>query len=288
MKLLRLLLLPALLLGLTACSPRTYVRVNDLTSYLRYEPGKKPQISAHRGGGDYTGYPENCLESFAFLARRMPVVIETDIAMTRDSVLLMMHDDTYERTTTGSGRVADQSWEYARSLYLEDNKGNRTRYHIPTLDEVLKWGENKVIYTLDVKRSVPLHRVVEAVQEAGAANYAAIITYTVQQAELVHRLDPGLTISVTIRNREEYQRLREAGVPDNRMVAFVGTREAPAELYEFLHQKGILCILGTLGNLDNMALARGDEVYRKFVENGADILSTDRPIEAGKVLGLVK
>ncbi|GAB3166001.1 glycerophosphodiester phosphodiesterase family protein [Telluribacter humicola] len=288
MKFLKSFLIAAFALGISACSPRTYVHVDNLAEYLHYQPGKKPQISAHRGGGDYNGYPENCIESFAFLARRMPIVIETDIAMTRDSVLLMMHDDTYERTTTGTGRVSDQDWEYAQTLYLEDNKGTRTRYRIPTLDEVLKWGRGKVVYTLDVKRSVPLHRVVEAVQRAGAADYAAIITYSVQQAELVHRLDPSLMISVTIRNRDEYQRLHEAGVPDNRMVAFVGTREAPAELYDFLHKKGIMCILGTLGNLDKMAIARGDEVYVKFVENGADILSTDRPIEAGRVLGLVK
>lgn len=288
MKFLKYVLITVVALGLSACSPRTYIRVHDLAEYLRYQPDKKPLISAHRGGGDYKGYPENCIESFAFLARKMPVVIETDISMTRDSVLLMMHDDTYERTTTGTGRVSDQDWQYARTLYLEDNKGNRTRYRIPTLDEVLKWGRGKVVYTLDVKRSVPLHRVVEAVQKAGAADYAAIITYSVQQAELIHRLDPSLMISVTIRNKEEYERLREAGVPDHRMVAFVGTREAPAELYDFLHKKGIMCILGTLGNLDKMATARGDEVYVKFVDNGADILSTDRPIEAGRVLGLVK
>lgn len=270
------------------CSSRNHLLVNNLPSYLQYSRDKPPLISAHRGGGTYAGYPENCLESFGYLARQMPVVIECDISATQDSVLIMMHDDTYERTTTGTGKVGTQSWAYARSLFLEDYQGVATRYRIPTLAEVLKWGNGKVIYTLDVKPNVPYKWVVEAVQKARAENYAAIITYNATQAELVHRLDRRLMISVTIRNREEYERLHAAGIPDNRMVAFVGTREPSADLYDFLHKKNIMTILGTLGNLDGMAEARGDGTYRRFVDNGADILSTDRPLEAGRTLNLIK
>lgn len=245
-------------------------------------------ISAHRGGGMYAGYPENCLESFAYLARQMPVVIECDIASTRDSALVMMHDDTYDRTTTGTGKVNEQTLAYAKTLRLKDNQGNLTTYGIPTLEETLKWGEGKVVFTLDVKRSVPYQRVVEAVQKAKAQNYAAIITYSATQAALVHRLDSSLLISVTIRSEEDYNRLRAGGIPDNKMIAFVGTREAPADLYRFLHEKKIRTILGTMGNLDKMAEARGESTYQKFIDNGADILSTDRPLEAGRALKLMK
>ena len=270
------------------CSSRNHLLVNNLPAYLQYSSDKPPLISAHRGGGTYAGYPENCLESFGYLARQMPIVIECDIAQTKDSVLLMMHDDTYERTTTGTGKVSEQTWNYAQTLFLEDHRGLATRYKVPTLDDVLKWGDGKVIYTLDVKQGVPYKRVVEAVQKARAENYAAIITYNATQAELVHRLDRRLMISVTIRNREEYERLHEAGIPDNRMIAFVGTREPSADLYEFLHKKKIRTILGTLGNLDKMTEARGDATYQRFVDNGADVLSTDRPLEAGRALNLIK
>lgn len=277
-----------LLVVVVGCSSRNYLLINSLPDYFRYSSGKVPLISAHRGGGTYAGYPENCLESFSYLARQMPVIIECDIAATKDSVLIMMHDATYERTTTGSGKVNDQPYAYARSLFLEDDRGIRTSYRIPTLDKVLKWGNSKVIYTLDVKEGVPYKWVVEAVQKAKAENYAVINTYTVAQAELVHRLDRRVMISVTIRNMDDYNRLQQAGIPDNRMIAFVGTKEPPADLYDFLHKKKIMTILGTLGNLDKMAEARGDYTYRKFIENGADILSTDRPMEAGRALNLVR
>ena len=273
---------------LAGCATKRPLSVTGLATSLRYSPDRLPQISAHRGGGMYHGYPENCLESFAYLARQMPVIIECDIAATRDSALVMMHDNTYDRTTTGTGKVNDQTLAYARTLRLKDNEGNLTNYRIPTLDETLQWGRGKVYFTLDVKRSVPYQKVVEAVQKAKAENYAVIITYSATQAELVHRLDSTLMISVTIRSEEDHNRLRAAGIPDHKMIAFVGVSEASPGLYRFLHEKGILTILGTMGNLDKMAQTRGDAAYQQFVAAGADILSTDRPLESGRALQLVK
>jgi glycerophosphoryl diester phosphodiesterase len=266
-----------------ACQPATYLQKLP-NSYFQYASGTVPAISAHRGGGDYRGYPENCIESFNWLARQMPVIIECDISMTRDSVLLMMHDDSYDRTTTGRGRVADSSYAYSRQLLLKDNAGNLTAYRVPTLAEVLQWGRNKVAFTLDVKRGVPYEKVVSLVQQYQAHRYAAIITYNANDAAKVHRLDSNLMISVTIRNREEYDRHHALGIPDHRMVAFVGTREPDAAFLQWLHNKGIRCILGTLGNLDKMAAARGDSLYQKWYGMGADIMSTDRPLEAWKAL----
>lgn len=270
-------------LWIGGCTPTTYLKGVKRESF-QYTAQSKPLISAHRGGGDYAGYPENCIESFDWLAKQMPVIIECDISMTKDSVLMMMHDDALERTTTGTGKVREVTWEYCKTLQLEDNKGTLTPFKIPTLDKVLAWGKNKVMFTLDVKRSVPFERVTTLVKKYSAESYAAIITYNAQDAGKVHRLAPEVMISVTIRNMEEYQRHQEAGVPDNRMIAFVGTREPNSELCQFLHKKGIRCILGTLGNLDKMAAARGDQLYGEFVKQGGDILSSDRPLEAWKVV----
>jgi glycerophosphoryl diester phosphodiesterase len=268
---------------LPSCRPTKNPSTSNV-HFFQYQSGKGPSISAHRGGGDYEGYPENCIESFAWLANQMPVTIECDIVMTKDSMLIMMHDDTFERTTTGRGRIKDSSFAYTQTLLLKDNKGNLTTFKIPTLLEVLTWGKGKVTYTLDVKRSVPFEKVVALVQQNKAHHYASIITYNAEDAARVHQLDKDIMISVTIRNEEEYNRHKNAGIPDKRMIAFVGTREPNPEWLAVLHGKGIRCILGTLGNLDKMAASRGDHLYLKWFKDGADIMSTDRPIEAWKAL----
>lgn len=265
-----------------ALQPPTFAQLT--TAFFTYNAGQPAHISAHRGGGNYVGYPENCIASFAWLARQMPVIIESDISMTSDSVLIMMHDDTYSRTSTGSGKIADSSFAYCQTLKLKDNKGNLTPYRIPTLAEVLQWGKNKVMFTLDVKRSVPYPLVVAMVQQYRAQSYAAIITYNATDAALVHRLDSTIMISVTLRNEADYNRHRQLGVPDHRMIAFVGTYQPIVPGCKPCTKKGIRCILGTLGNLDKMAAAKGDSLYRLWYQYGADIISTDRPLEAYSAL----
>lgn len=285
------LLLAGVIVGVSACAPRTSTNLSKSSAedFFQYKPNRAPLISVHRGGGDLKGYPENCIESFAYVAQQIgspshPAIIECDIDLTKDSVMVMMHDATLDRTTNGTGKLIDKTYAELGQYRLEDNMGNLTPYKIPTLEQVLRWGKNKVRFTLDVKRNVSFASVVDMIHRTGASDDACVITYNAQDAGKIHQLDPNLMLSVTIRNRTEYDRLREAGVPDNRMVAFVGVKEPDAELFSFLHQKGIATILGTLGNLDKQAAARGDQVYNTFVQHGADIMSTDRPLEMARVL----
>lgn len=258
-------------------------KVDELYRFLTYHEKRYPLISAHRGGPS-EGFPENALETFENNFRQQPLVIECDIRSTKDDVLVLMHDETLDRTTTGSGRLRDIEFSALKKLKLKDPAGNVTSCRIPTLDETLKWGAGKVIFTLDVKRDVPYAAVIDAIRRNKAEAYCVIITYSADQAATVHQLAPNMMISASIRSASDLLRLNDRNIPDNRLVAFVGTREADQALYNLLHGHGILCILGTTGNLDKQAAVRGDTVYTAFVERGADILSTDRPLEAGRAL----
>lgn len=255
-------------------------RLEDLYALLTYREGVIPLVSAHRGGPG-PGYPENALETFMYNAGMQPLVIECDIALSKDSILVLMHDDKLDRTTTGKGYVKDFTYRELMNLKLKDTEGKVTSFKIAKLDDVLHWGKSKVLFTLDVKRGVPYDMVIDAVRRNRAEASSIIITYNAGQAELVHQLAPELMISASIAKLDDLVRLSELGVPDNRLVAFVGVREPDSILYAGLHDHGIRCILGTIGNLDARALARGDSVYYGLVKRGADILSTDRPLETG-------
>ncbi|HLS97035.1 MAG TPA: glycerophosphodiester phosphodiesterase family protein [Sphingobacterium sp.] len=257
--------------------------VEDLYRFLTYAETRIPLVSAHRGG-PAPGYPENAIETFQRVADKMPAIIECDIALTKDSVLVLMHDETIDRTTTGTGRVNQHTLEELQKHYLKDNAGSVTDYKIPTLKEALRWGIGKVIFTLDVKRNVPYQLVVDAIRETKAEAYSVVITYSADQAAVVHNLAPDLMISASIKHAEDLIRLNDRDIPDTRIVAFVGTRRPDRSLTDLLHQHGVMCILGTMGNLDRQAEERGNHLYAEFIENGADILSTDRPLEAAKAL----
>lgn len=264
----------------------TYLKAprKGLPSTVTYGQEKLPHVSAHRGGRFYPGYPENSLQLFAYTSSLVRTIIECDVAMSKDSVLFLMHDNTLDRTTNGSGRVADKNWSEIQELFLKDDLGTETTFRIPSLEETLKWGKNKVWFTLDIKRGVPFERVVKAIRENKAGRYSAIITYNLDAAKEVYGLDSTLLISVGIRNLEELERYKKSGIPAKNMIAFTGTRRQSPELFEAIHKEGIVCLFGTLGNIDRQIKSKGDELYREFLDQGVDILATDRPVEASRAL----
>ncbi|MFZ4260876.1 glycerophosphodiester phosphodiesterase family protein [Sphingobacterium sp. HJSM2_6] len=257
--------------------------VEDLYQFLTYTDQSYPLISAHRGGF-MEGYPENCIQTFAKLASKMPLIIECDVRMSKDSVLVLMHDETLQRTSTGKGKIKDKTFDELSSLFLKDSEGQETRFRIPTLEQALLWGKGIVIYTLDVKQQVPYGLVIDLIKKTKAESNSIIITYSANQAAVVNRLAPELMISASIKKVDDLNRLNTLGIPDNRLVAFVGTTEADSSVYSTLRQHGIKSILGTIGNLDRSADRAGYQRYAEFITRGADILSTDRPYEAMKAL----
>lgn len=255
-----------------------------ITSFQDWKKQAKPIVSAHRGG-PYPGFPENAIETFENISKQTSVVIECDVSMTKDSVLVLMHDKTLDRTTTGKGAVKEATYEELQKLQLVDNNGTTTSFKIPTLDEVLSWGKGKVLFTLDVKRGVPFEKVMAFVEKHNAESYAAIITYRMQDAEKVYALNNKVMISISLRDEGALAQLKKVGIPTENVLAFVGTREPEKVHYEKLKALGIKTILGTLGNLDKSAVAKGnDKVYLMYVANGANIIATDRPLEVAKVL----
>ncbi|MEM1408886.1 MAG: glycerophosphodiester phosphodiesterase family protein [Bacteroidota bacterium] len=265
-------------------TPSEHLEANAITSFEQWLKNPQPLISAHRGG-PYPGFPENAVETFQNVANKTAAIIECDISMTKDSILILMHDETLDRTTNGQGNVTDMMYDDIQKLFLVDNAGDSTSFRIPTLDETLAWGKGKVLFTLDVKRGVPFEKVIATIDKYDAASYAAIITYRIQDAKWVYSLNPDIMISVSAGDDGAISQIIESAIPTQNLLGFVGTSEPDRTHYEKLQKIGIKTILGTLGNLDKRAEAKGnDNVYLTYIENGANILATDRPIEVAQVL----
>jgi glycerophosphoryl diester phosphodiesterase len=242
----------------------------------------RPLISAHRGGRFIAGYPENALQTFQFIAKQAPVIVECDVNMSVDSVLFLLHDNTLNRTTTGCGPAQETLWSEIHHLFLKDDYGTVTRYHPPSLEEVLHWAGRGHQLTLDVKRGVPIEKVVETVRNMGAIDYASVITYNYEDALRAYLEDPRIRISVNIRNELELKRYTDGPFNHKNLMAFTGLTERPASFYRQLKDAGITVIVGTIGNLDQSATAKGDRVYHQLFKAGADILATDRPLAVHK------
>ena len=144
---------------------------------------------------------------------------------------------------------------------------------------------NNVVLTVDIKRSVSVEAVIDAIRAEKAEDVCLIITYDMEQAQRAYKYAPELLLSVSARNEKELDWLLHSNIPTENMLAFTGTRLSPDEFYKTVQSHGIKTILGTLGNLDKQAEAKGDVPYKVWQEKGIDVFATDRPFAAAKALG---
>jgi glycerophosphoryl diester phosphodiesterase len=263
-----------------------YIRTkdfNDLKRFFRYDTKRLPLVSAHRGG-IVDSLPENSLEAFEFTISKTPAIIECDIALTKDNHLVLMHDNTLDRTSSGSGKVEDYTRAELANLVLKDKKGQLTTFRIPTLDEVLQWAKGKAILTLDIKKGVPAQMIVEAIKKHQAEKYALVITYNLNSAKEYYLLHPNLMLSVSLNKLEQITDYQQAKIPFENLVAFTGVTKLNQELIKALHKKKVYCMLGTMYEIDRKAQSDKGLIYQELIEKGIDILATDQPVLAAQSL----
>lgn len=251
-----------------------------LPDFMAWRMPRIPLISHHRGG-PMPGFPENAIETMQNALRYGPGLMEVDVAQLKDGTLILMHDDTLDRTTTGEGGLDRRTWEDVAKLKLVDETGKRTAFTVPLLDQVLKWSVGRAILTLDIKRGVDFAKVAEAVKKVRAEDYVIIITYSLEQAVKYHDIAPNLMQTVTIRNNEELTAVLASDLEKDHILAWTGTRLLPESHYAALHRQGWRVVVGTLGrretSIDHQILASGNNRrYLDIYQSGADIIATDR------------
>ncbi len=92
---------------------------------------QNPVVIAHRGASAYA--PENTLAAFEKAIAMKATVIETDVHQTKDSVLVLMHDETVDRTTNGKGRIKDMLYADFKKLIIRSPLSASTE-HPPSLE----------------------------------------------------------------------------------------------------------------------------------------------------------
>ena len=292
-KYLKRLLFGLIILNLTifySCNPTTnQVKDTSINSSdeitFKYSTKNKNYVSAHRGGSGIINYPENCIETFDYLHKKGIQIFEIDISETKDQHLVLMHDNSLQRTSTGRQDVNQINLNQIKEYFLVDDFGQQTSYKIPTFAEALNWGKDKPIYFMvDIKKGVDYAAIVSTINQANMQNKVVLVTYTVGQAKKLNRIAPNMLLSVSMRNEREFNEMMNSGIPTDKMVAFTGTRRNDKSLFDKIHEKDILVIFGTLGNLDKSAAAKGNQLYKDLEKDGVDIFATDRALDVQQTI----
>lgn len=118
---------------------------------LKNPPTKNILVSAHRCG--WRNSPENSIQSLKECIAGGIDIAEFDLKKTKDGVLIVMHDKTIDRTTNGKGKPEDYTLKEIKKFRLRDGAGHITRHQIPTFEEMLITGKDKII--LDIDKGFP-------------------------------------------------------------------------------------------------------------------------------------
>lgn len=121
-------------------------------------------VTAHRARTGNQDYPENSISAIKHAIDVGVDIIELDVKVTLDNVVILNHDQTIDRTTTGKGNPEEYTWEELQQFRLKLSDGTVTNEKIATFEEALKLAKGKVMIDIDLKTS-NLKSVVDVVKK---------------------------------------------------------------------------------------------------------------------------
>lgn len=155
---------------------------------------KQSKVFAHRGASRYA--PENTLEAFRLAMEQGAEGIELDVHLSADGELVVIHDETLERTTNGTGLVKEHTLAQLQALRADNHMEGFEAARIPTLRQVLELvrpGDMQV--NIELKTGILWYegieeKTLELVKELGMQDRVVYSSFNHYSIEEVRRLDP--------------------------------------------------------------------------------------------------
>lgn len=266
----------------------SFADTEALYDFYRYRDEAPPIIQGHRGTRE-NGLPENSIAALAYVLEQMPAVFEIDPRLTKDSVIIVFHDATLDRTTNGTGKVKDYTWEELQQLNLKNKDGEITEHTIPTLAEVFEWARGKTVLLLD-KKDVPLSMIADMIREYDANNYVVSLVRSVEDATFYFNDEPRRMFAISFREPEAFQPYLDLGIPTRQIFACIGTgiSEKTDEINGMMRGYGIRSLISAAPTYDKLETEEEcTEAYRKVIESGITILESDYPVETARLLSII-
>ena len=265
-------------------------RVTDLVRDLKDPNSQKVTVIAHRG--DWRNAPENSLQAFKNCIAMGVDMIEIDLKKTKDGHLVLMHDETIDRTTNGKGRPSDYTLAELRQFRLKNGLGRVTPHPIPTLEEVLQLTSGKILINID-KGYDYFQEVYALLQATGTTDQVVIKSghpYEKVKAENGDVLDKVIYMPiVNLEQPDAAQRIQafEAIHPVAIECVFQAVTPDVLSLMKQIQQNGTKIWLNSLwpslnaGHDDDRAVEEEDPdgSWGWLLEQGATLIQTDRPAE---------
>lgn len=122
-------------------------RIASLRNNLLHDDTHSVLVVSHRA--DWRNAPENSLQAIKNCIAMGVDMVEIDLKKTKDGQLILLHDKTIDRTTTGKGKPEDYTLAELRQFRLRNGAGHKTDHVIPTFEEVMTLCKGKILVNVD-------------------------------------------------------------------------------------------------------------------------------------------
>ncbi|MBK3519473.1 glycerophosphodiester phosphodiesterase family protein [Carboxylicivirga marina] len=253
---------------------------------LKNSKSKDIIVVAHRG--DWRNAPENSLQAIQYCIDMGVDMVEIDVRETKDGQLVLMHDNTIDRTTKKKGKVKDYTLEELKTFHLVDGLGMKTPHKIPSLEEALLLAKGKILINIDkgypvfekcykvMEQTNTLNNVIMKGKKTRAdveKEYGQYLdkVYFMPQIKLPN---PNAKVIVDDYLEKDPPIAFAFGVPQD-TIQFI-------QYFDDIRDKGSSVWVNSLwerhnGGHDDEKAALDPTVYDWYIKNNINIIQTDRP-----------
>ena len=222
------------------------------------------KVVAHRGDWRYA--PENSLLGLQHCIEMGVDMIEVDLALTKDSVLVLMHDESLYRTTNGKGLIREWTLDSLQKLNLRLHDGTLTTEKIPTLEDFLKQSKGKMEVFID--KGYPfIEQACKILKKTGTLNDAHFFGFV--SAEQFRKDYPELHQQVNylpliLPSEQIHQQLQSF-------------EQMGSTYYLYSFDREDTALLSTVSNVSSQAFAMATTQEARYCAGHTDSLSRSNP-----------
>ena len=229
------------------------------------------EIFAHRGASGYA--PENTLEAFRLAMEQGADGMELDVHLTKDGEVVVIHDETLDRTSNGHGNVRDYTLEELKKFSFHNHMEKYQGVQIPTLKEVLNLVKNSCMkVNIELKTGIYWYEGIEEktmdiVKTMGMEDrviYSSFNHYSIQKVlEQNSDAETAYLFSDVPLNMEKYA--KDTGVKGLHPAVY---HLKMADFLETYLKSGLKVRVWTVNNKEDMKM---------FMDAGVDAVITNYP-----------
>lgn len=234
---------------------------------------------AHRGASGY--YPENTMMAFEEAVNMGCTGIETDVHMTKDGELVLIHDEMVDRTTNGSGYVKDYSLKEIKRLDAGSVKGQQFKgVTIPTLEELLEFLRGKeILLNIELKTDVIWYsgieeKVLDIVNKYDLKDKVIVSSFNHYSVHKCKEICKDIKIGL----------LYMEGIFEPHLYAKTVGAQAIHPYFPAIDNKAVIDRVRQSGIMVNTWTINEEKDLRRFLEFGVDGIITNYPDKLNQIM----